>query len=203
MTELHNSKELAQISKLKQIQAIIPEVKELDEIKRLIAHSEVLKEYARVENLSKEVKDDITVYNLQATRQMGIISRELEKVKANQYTKVELPDSGSSKTETLAEAGIDRKRAHETKIGEFFKEIPKAVNQHKSATDSGVGSKPKKEVVAELGFSEKQAERFEILTDNIDVETKTDILINLSTAVSIGDNRTQTTGVIVRPVKNT
>ena len=65
----------------------------------------------------------------------------------------------------LAEALLDA----EVKIGELLKEIPKAVNQYKSAADSGVGGKPKKEVVAELGFSEKQAERIEILAENQDL----------------------------------
>ena len=65
----------------------------------------------------------------------------------------------------LAEAVLDA----EVRMGELFQKIPKAVNQHKSAADSGVGSKSKKEVVADLGFSEKQAERFETLADNQDI----------------------------------
>ena len=65
----------------------------------------------------------------------------------------------------LAEALLDA----EVRLGELIKKIPKAKNQHKPAADSGVGSKPKKEVVADLGLSEKQAERLEILADNKDL----------------------------------
>jgi len=51
-------------------------------------------------------------YALYAMRQMGVISHGLEKTGGNQY-RVELPQSGSSKTETLASAGIDIRRANE------------------------------------------------------------------------------------------
>ena len=59
------------------------------------------------------MKDDIAEYNLYATRQMGIISSEIEKARANQYTKVESPSPGLSKTETLALAGVSKQRANE------------------------------------------------------------------------------------------
>jgi len=65
----------------------------------------------------------------------------------------------------LAEALLDA----EARLGELFKKIPKAVNQYKSAADSDVDSKTKKEVVENLGFSQKQAERFETLAENPDI----------------------------------
>ena len=107
--------ELTTISKLKQARLVIREVRGLDEIKGLIDQSEALKSYARAQQLSQEVKDDIAEYNLYATRQMGAISAGLEPApKGNRYTgKVELPDGGSSKTDTLAAAGIDIRRANE------------------------------------------------------------------------------------------
>ena len=102
--------ELMTISKLQQAQLAIHEVKELDEIKRLVDQSEALKGYAKAQQLSKDMQNDIAEYNLYATRQMGIISAELEKAKANQHTNVLCPHNGHSKTEALAEAGIEREQ---------------------------------------------------------------------------------------------
>jgi len=71
----------------------------------------------------------------------------------------------------LAEAVLDA----ETKLGELFKQIPKATNnganQYQGASPTAVSEKQKTkaEVISDLGFSEKQAERFEILADNPDV----------------------------------
>ena len=55
----------------------------------------------------------------------------------------------------------------EARIGEMLKDIPKQKNQF--ATDTAVGSKPKKEVIKSLGFNEKLAERFETLADNKEI----------------------------------
>ena len=105
--------ELATISKLRQAQLTIHEVRELDEIKRLIDQSEALKGYARAQQLSKEMQQDIAEYNLYATRQMGVISAAMEKATANQYSKVLSPLFGESKTRMLANAGVDFRRANE------------------------------------------------------------------------------------------
>ena len=101
--------ELATISKLRQAQMVIHEVRELDEIKRLVDQSEALKGYARAQQLSKEMQQDIAEYNLYATRQMGVISAGIEKAK----NKFALPGDGRAKTETLAAAGVDIRRANE------------------------------------------------------------------------------------------
>jgi hypothetical protein len=62
----------------------------------------------------------------------------------------------------------------EVRLGELFKALPKGSGGDRRSenfkTDSGVGfEKPKIEVIQELGFSEKQAERFETLADNQDL----------------------------------
>lgn len=70
----------------------------------------------------------------------------------------------------LSEALLDA----EVRLGDLLKQIPKATkgNQYtgKMVTDTAVhNQKPKHEVIKELGFSEKQAQRFEILSDNKDL----------------------------------
>ena len=62
----------------------------------------------------------------------------------------------------------------EVRLGEMMKGIPKGSGGDRRSenfkTDSGVGfEKPKKQVIEELGFSEKQAERFETLAENKDL----------------------------------
>jgi hypothetical protein len=76
--------------------------------------SEALKGYAKAQNLSKEMQNDIAEYNLYAFRQMGVISLEIEKTKANQYTKVLCsPKEQSTKSKTLENFGISRKYSAE------------------------------------------------------------------------------------------
>lgn len=70
----------------------------------------------------------------------------------------------------LAEALLDA----EVRIGDLLKQIPKATkgNQYtgKMVGDSSVDNqKTKKQVVEELGFNQKQAERFEKLSSNKDI----------------------------------
>jgi DNA repair ATPase RecN len=74
----------------------------------------------------------------------------------------------------LSEALLDA----EMRVGELFKQIPKAVNQHKSAYDTSVVSTmagaslahlTKEKTIRNLGFTPKQAERFETLADHPDL----------------------------------
>ena len=68
----------------------------------------------------------------------------------------------------LSEAMLDA----EMKIGELLKKIPKNPGKRTDLQlpDTAVGrSKTKTEIVEDMGFSEKQAERFEVLADNPDV----------------------------------
>ncbi len=62
----------------------------------------------------------------------------------------------------------------EVRLGELFKELPKSSGGDRRSEnfkiDSGVDfEKPKMEVIKNLGFSQKQAERFETLADNQDL----------------------------------
>ena len=63
----------------------------------------------------------------------------------------------------------------EVKIGTLTAEIPKATggeHYHKTTTDSGVVSaiqKPKHEAISELGFTQKQVERFEKLAKHPEI----------------------------------
>ena len=50
----------------------------------------------------------------------------------------------------------------EVRIGELMAKVPKATNQYKSDTDSGVAS-TKREVIESTGFTPKQVERFQQL----------------------------------------
>lgn len=69
----------------------------------------------------------------------------------------------------LSEALLDA----EVQLGDLLKQIPRVnSNQHikKVQTDTAVRlQKPKSTVIKELGFSEKQAQRFETLADNKDL----------------------------------
>lgn len=92
----------------------------------------------------------------------------------------EVRDQKREECSMLAEALLDA----EIKIGEFTKQISKDVGGRpkqktldtavgsfkKVVSDSGVtNQKPKHEVIEGLGFSTKQAERFETLADNKDI----------------------------------
>jgi len=122
MPEITDANELTEISKLKQAQLAIKEVKSLDEIKRLVDQSEALKGYAKAQQLSKEILDDITEYNLYATRQLGVISAGLPKAKSvRQNSEYQTAVIGVPKSEALSLAGIDIRRANEA---EKLAELP-------------------------------------------------------------------------------
>jgi len=152
--------ELAEINKLKQAQFAIQEVKSLDEIKRIIDQSEALKGYAKAQQLSKEILDDITEYNLHATRQLGIISSALPKAKAvRQNTEYQTTVIGIPKSEALSSAGIDIRRANEA---ETLAEISEAeftrVIEGKKAKDELT----KTAVMREVQSIKREAKRREI-----------------------------------------
>lgn len=82
----------------------------------------------------------------------------------------EVREQKREEAQMLAEALIDA----EVRIGDLLKTIPKATrgNQYtgKMVSDSGVDNqKPKKQVIEELGFNQKQAERFETMASNKDI----------------------------------
>ena len=151
--------ELATINRLQQAQMIIHEVTELDDIKRLIDQSEALKGYARAQDLSKEMQNDIVEYNLYATRQMGIISAGLEKAsqdRGNQYQKV--ADTKSRylpKKEVLAKAGIDIRRANEA---EKLAAIPETKFAEKITKKRESGELTKTAVIADIKLEQRHEE---------------------------------------------
>ena len=102
----------------------------------------------------------------------------------------EVRNQKKEEAQLLAEALLDA----EVKLGELFQQLPKSVggrpkektadssvdsfignNHHKSACDTTVTSKidkdinTKKEIIQNLGFKQKQAERFETLAKNKDL----------------------------------
>ncbi len=92
--------------------------------------------------------------------------RAIDKVKLAE----EVREQKKEEAQMLAEALLDA----EVRIGNLLKYIPKATkgNQYtgKMVNDSGVDNqRPKKQVIEELGFNQKQAERFETLSSNKDV----------------------------------
>jgi hypothetical protein len=55
----------------------------------------------------------------------------------------------------------------EVRIGQLFKALPKAKNQHESASNTGVTSTTtKQETIENLGFNKMQASRFETLAEH-------------------------------------
>ncbi|MCL1858368.1 MAG: MT-A70 family methyltransferase [Oscillospiraceae bacterium] len=115
---MNDLNELITINKLEQALYMLHEVKEIDEIKQIIDQSEALRNYAKAQQLSTEIQQDITEYNLYAIRQMGIISKGLVKFK-NQYAS---PEFGQAKTKVLSDAGIDRRRAAEAEKFAYISE---------------------------------------------------------------------------------
>ena len=83
----------------------------------------------------------------------------------------EVIEQKRAEAQMIAEVVLDA----EVRLGELFKEIPHAShdrgNQYKSGkpTPLSVSQKSKKDILAELGFSEKQAERLEKIADNSDI----------------------------------
>jgi hypothetical protein len=86
----------------------------------------------------------------------------------------EVRDQKRDEARMLSEALLDA----EVRLGELYRQIPKAANQHKSAYDTGVVSTfpglshaypTKEKTIRDLGFTPKQAERFETLADHPDL----------------------------------
>lgn len=92
--------------------------------------------------------------------------RAIEKVELAQ----EVRDQKRQEAQMLSEALLDA----EVRLGDLLKQIPKRAGGDRRSVDFKTDNtvyfeKPKKEVIKELGFSEKQAQRFETLADNKDL----------------------------------
>ena len=163
--------ELITISKLKQAQLAIRDIKELDDIKKLIDQSEALRHYAEAQHLSQEMIDDVTEYHLYATRQMGEISAGIEKAHGNRFTgDIELAESASStKTIVLAEAGIPIRRANEA---EQLAAIPEEEFAGIIAGKREAGNLTKSSVFADIKREQKREQIIEKLNNIKSIETK-------------------------------
>lgn len=134
--------------------------------------------------------EDLSKFVLVGREKLVSVKAEIRAIdKLNLATEVR--DQKKEECSMLAEALLDA----ETRLGDLLKQIPKAtkgnqytgkmvvdsgVHNQKIKNDSGVHSaennrissrfeKPKHEVIEELGFNRKQANRFEILANNKDL----------------------------------
>jgi len=118
-----------------------------------------------------ETIEDISKFVLVGREKLTAVRAEIRAIDKLELAE-EVRNQKLDEARMLSEAVLDA----EVKLGDLLKQIPKRTsNQHISdmKRDSGVvPEKPKKEVVKELGFSPKQAERFETLADNKDLVEK-------------------------------
>ena len=90
--------------------------------------------------------------------------RAIEKL----HTAQEVREQKRAEAKMIGEAVLDA----EVKLGELFKEIPTQQGKRTDlelADSTGGKSQTKKEIISNLGFSEKQGERLETLADNPDI----------------------------------
>ena len=111
----------------------------------------------KIEDLAKFI-----LFNREKIISVRAEIRAINKLKIVQEIREQKMEEASMLSEVLLDA--------EVRIGELFKKIP--TNQGKRTdlehTDSGVG-KSKKEIISDLGFSEKQGERLERLANHKDI----------------------------------
>lgn len=114
--------------------------------------------------------EDLSKFVLVGREKLTAVRAEIRAIDKLDLAK-EVREQKKQEAQLLGEALLDA----EAKIGEMLKQIPKdnsfRGNQHKERqADSTVDlPKPKKEVLRDLGFNEKQAERFETLADNKEI----------------------------------
>lgn len=113
--------------------------------------------------------EDLSKFVLVGREKLTAVRAEIRAIDKIQLAE-EVREQKKEEAQMLAEALLDA----EVRIGDLLKTIPKATkgNQYtgKMISDSGVGNqKPKKQVIQELGFNQKQAERFETLSSNKDI----------------------------------
>jgi DNA modification methylase len=113
--------------------------------------------------------EDLSKFVLVGREKLTAVRAEIRAIDKLDLAK-EVREQKKQEAQLLGEALLDA----EAKIGEMLKQIPKATkgNQYtgKMVNDSSVDNqKPKKEVLKDLGFNEKQAERFETLAENKEI----------------------------------
>jgi len=109
-----------------------------------------------IENLAKFV-----LFNREKIIAIRAEIRAIDKLELAQDVRKQKMEEASMLSEAILDAEI--------KLGELFRQMPKAANQYKSAANNGVKSKSKKEALGDLGFSQMQASRLETLSDNPDL----------------------------------
>jgi hypothetical protein len=113
--------------------------------------------------------EDIARFVLVGREKVAAIRAEIRAIEKLQLAE-EVRNQKRAEVAMMSEVLLDA----EVKLGELFSKIPKATkgNQYtgRMESDSGVAlQKCKKEVIEDLGFSVKQAERIEKLADNKDL----------------------------------
>lgn len=120
-----------------------------------------MKGYAKAQQLSKEILDDITEYNLYATRQLGVISSSLPKAKSvRQNSDYQTAVIGIPKTEALSSAGIDIRRANEA---EKLAELPEEQFAQVISTKKDKDELSKTAVMKEIQSIKREAKRQDII----------------------------------------
>lgn len=112
------------------------------------------------QNLPNKI-EDLAKFVLVGREKLVSVRAEIRAINKLELAE-EVREQKREEAQMLAEALIDA----EVRIGDLLKQIPKAKNQY--AKDNGVHS-TKKEVISNLGFNEKQAQRFETLASNKDI----------------------------------
>ena len=113
----------------------------------------------KIEDLAKFV-----LFNREKIVAVRAEIRAIDKLKLAQEIREQKREEATMLSEVLLDA--------EVRIGELFKQIPTHQGKRTDLehTDSDVGMlKSKKEIILDLGFSEKQGERLETLADNKDI----------------------------------
>lgn len=131
------------------------------------------------ENLPDTI-EDLSRFVLVGREKLISVKAEIRAIDKVQLAR-DVRDQKRSEAQMLSEALLDA----EVRLGEMLKAVPKApggrpektmdtavhsferIETHR--TDAKSFSRPKHEVIAELGFSQKQAQRFETLANNKDL----------------------------------
>lgn len=126
-----------------------------------------MQELAQYQNNLPTTIEDLSKFVLVGREKICSVRAEIRAIDKLQLAE-EVYEQKKEEVNLLARVVLDA----EARLGELMKEIPKAKGgdqYHKSTIDSGVASamqKPKSEIIKDLGFHPKQAERFEALADN-------------------------------------
>lgn len=113
--------------------------------------------------------EDLSKFVLVGREKLSSVRAEIRAIDKVQLAE-EVRNQKRDEARMLSEALLDA----EVQLGDLLKKIPKDTsfrgNQHSKVNGQHCpSSTPKKEVVKGLGFSEKQAQRFETLADNKDL----------------------------------